>query len=138
MEKEMAELEEILSASHEEKSAFIDLGGYYSAGPGSLLDNMLQDIRVRNVAADTGETWPQLSVETIIESDPDVYISLYSTPEELRQVPGLSELACIQNEDTLIFYDGLSPEADRIQRAGPRLAEGTRLLAEQVYPELFQ
>ncbi len=138
MEAEMAELEEILSAGHEEKSAFIDLGGYYSAGPGSLLGNMLEDIGVRNVAAETGEMWPQLSVETIIESNPDVYISLYSTPEELRQVAGLSELACIQSDDTLIFYDGLSPEADRIQRAGPRLAEGTRLLAEQVYPELFQ
>ena len=138
MEAEMAELEEILSAKTEEKSAFIDLGDYYSAGPGSLLGNMLEDIGVRNVAADTGEMWPQLSMEKIIESNPDVYISLYSTPEDLRQVAGLSELACIQGEDTLIYFDGLSPEADLIQRAGPRLAEGTRLLAEQIYPELFQ
>ncbi len=138
MEAEMAELEEILAANTEEKSAFIDLGSYYSAGPGSLLGNMLEDIGVRNVAADSGEMWPQLSVEKIIESNPDVYISLYSTPEDLRQVAGLSELACIQGEDTLIYFDGLSPEADLIQRAGPRLAEGTRLLAERIYPELFQ
>ena len=136
MEAEMAQLQEILSANTEEKSAFIDLGGYYSAGEGSLLGNMLEDIGVRNVAADTGEMWPQLSVEKIIESDPDVYISLYTTPEELKQVSGLSELDCIKN-DRIVYYDGLSPEADMIQRAGPRLAEGTRLLAEQIYPELF-
>ena len=136
MEKEMTDLREILSANTEEKSAFIDLGDYYSAGEGSLLGNMLEDIGVRNIAADTGEAWPQLSVETIIEADPDVYISLYTSPEELKQVPGLSSLDCIQN-DQIIYYDGLSPEADLIQRAGPRLAEGTRLLAEQIYPELF-
>lgn len=136
MEAEMDGLQEILSANTEEKSAFIDLGDYYSAGEGSLLGNMLENIGVRNVAADTGETWPQLSLEKIIESNPDVYISLYSTPENLKAVSGLSELDCIRN-DRIIYYDGLSPEADMIQRAGPRLAEGTRLLAEQIYPELF-
>ena len=51
-------------------------------------------------------------------------------------MPGLSSLDCIKN-DQIIYYDGLSPEADLIQRAGPRLAEGTRLLAERIYPELF-
>ena len=136
MEAEMAELEEILSANTVEKSAFVDLGDYYSAGEGSLLGSMLEDIGVRNIAAATGEAWPQLSVETIIEANPDVYISLYTTPEELKQVPGLSSLDCIKN-DQIIYYDGLSPEADLIQRAGPRLAEGTRLLAERIYPELF-
>ena len=136
MEAQMEELQEILSKKTEEKSAFIDLGDYYSAGEGSLLGNMLDDIGVRNIAADTGEMWPQLSLEKIIESDPDVYISLYTAPEDLKAVSGLSSLECI-TEGRIIYYDGLSPEADMIQRAGPRLAEGTRLLAEQIYPELF-
>ena len=43
----------------------------------------------------------------------------------------------VHQRGRIIYYDGLSPEADMIQRAGPRLAEGTRLLAEQIYPELF-
>ena len=136
MEAELAELQEILSANTEEKSAFIDLGDYYSAGEGSLLGNMLDDIGVLNVAADSGEMWPQLSVETIIESNPDVYISLYTTPEELKAVSGLSELDCIQN-DSIIYIESLSEESDLIQRPGPRLVEGTRLLAEMIYPELF-
>lgn len=136
MEEKMAGLQEILSSNTEKKSAFIDLGDYYSAGAGSLLGNMLEDIGVENVAADTGEAWPQLSVEKIIESNPDVYISLYTTPEDLKNVSGLSSLDCMKN-DRIIYFDGLSPEADLIQRAGPRLAEGTRLLAEQIYPELF-
>lgn len=136
MESDMEEIQGILAAKTEAKSAFIDLGDYYSAGPGSLLGSVLDDIGVENVVADTGEAWPQVSVEKIIESDPDVYISLFTAPEELKQVAGLSSLDCIQN-DQIIYYDGLSPEADLIQRAGPRLVEGMRLLAEQIYPELF-
>ena len=136
MESDMEEIQGILAAKTEAKSAFIDLGDYYSAGPGSLLGSVLDDIGVENVVADTGEAWPQVSVEKIIESDPDVYISLFTAPEELKQVAGLSSLDCIQN-DQIIYYDGLSPEADLIQRASPRLVEGMRLLAEQIYPELF-
>ena len=136
MGSDMEEIQGILAAKTEAKSAFIDLGDYYSAGPGSLLGSVLDDIGVENVVADTGEAWPQVSVEKIIESDPDVYISLFTAPEELKQVAGLSSLDCIQN-DQIIYYDGLSPEADLIQRAGPRLVEGMRLLAEQIYPELF-
>lgn len=136
MSEELAELQEIVSGVQEPKSAFIDLGSFYSAGKGSLLGNMLLDLGVENIVDDTGEMWPQLSVETIIEKNPDVYISLFTTPEELKQTAGVSELDCIKN-DQIIFFDGLSPEADMIQRAGPRLVEGTKLLAEQIYPELF-
>lgn len=136
MEAKMTELREILASNTEKKTAFIDLGDYYSAGEGSLLGNMLDDIGVRNVAADTGEMWPQLSVETIIESNPDVYISFYSSPDELKAVSGLSELDCIQN-DRIVYFESLSPDSDLVQRAGPRLAEGTWLLAEKIYPELF-
>lgn len=136
MEMDLADLQELLAGKEETRSAFIDLGGYYSAGPGSLLGNVLEDLEVENVVADTGEAWPQVSVEKIIESDPDIYISLYTTPDELKQVSGLSSLDCIQN-DQIIYYDGLSPEADLIQRAGPRLAEGMWLLAGEIYPELL-
>lgn len=136
MDAEMAELKQILSKRSDDVSAFIDLGSYYSAGADSLLGNMLEDIGVKNVAADTGEAWPQLSVEKIIEYDPDIYISLFTTPEELKQVSGLSSLDCIKN-DKILFFEALSAEGDLIQRAGPRLAEGTKLLAQKIYPELF-
>ena len=137
MTQEMDELQEILAGRTEDKSAFIDLGMYYSAGEGSLLGNMLDDIGVTNVAADTGEMWPQLSVEKIIEANPDVYISLYTTAEELQQTSGLQDMDCIKN-GAIIYYEGTSQEASMIQRSGPRLVEGTRLLAEQIYPELFE
>ncbi len=111
-------LKETIADEAGTKSAFIDLGFYYSAGTGSLLGNMLNDLGVINIADDSGELWPQLSVETIIEKNPDLYISLYTTPEELKQVSGLNELDCIAG-DHIIYYDGLSSEASMIQRPGP-------------------
>ncbi|RHV86087.1 ABC transporter substrate-binding protein [Lachnospiraceae bacterium OF09-33XD] len=136
MTAELEELKDVIAEGGAEKSAFIDLGSYYSAGTGSLLGNMLNDLSVRNIAEDTGETWPQLSLEKIIESDPDIYISLFTSPEELKQTSGLNDLECIKNGN-IIYFEGLSPEADMIQRAGPRIVEGTKLLAEKIYPELF-
>lgn len=136
MTAELEELKAVIAEGSAEKSAFIDLGSYYSAGTGSLLGNMLNDLSVRNIAEDTGEMWPQLSLEKIIESDPDIYISLFTSPEELKQTSGLNDLECIKNGN-IIYFEGLSPEADMIQRAGPRIVEGTKLLAEKIYPELF-
>ena len=57
--------------------------------------------------------------------------------EELQQISGLQDMDCIKN-GAIIYYDGMSQEASMIQRSGPRLVEGTRLLAEQIYPELFE
>ncbi len=134
-----ADLEEVqqITASHpEEKSVFVDLGSFYSVGPGSLLYDMLDRIGVENITEDTGTAYPQLSAESIIEKDPDIYISLYSTPDELKQTAGLDELDCVKN-DSILFFEALSEEADIIQRPSPRVVEGIRLLAEKIYPDLF-
>lgn len=56
------------------------------------------DSNVENVAADADSAWPQLSAEAVVEANPDVYISLYSTLEDVQQTAGLSDLACL-NED---------------------------------------
>ncbi len=136
MDADLKDLQAALSSVKEKKSLFVDIGSFYSAGPGSLLADMLDKMDVTNVAADTGEAYPQLSVEAIIEKNPDIYLSLYSTPEELKEVAGLNELDCIK-EDHIVFYEALSKEADMIQRPGPRVVEGMRLLAEQIYPDLF-
>lgn len=137
MEKDLAKIQEITAGAKEKKSVFIDIGAFYSAGSGSLLDDELNKLGAVNIAADSGETWPQLSVETIIEKNPDLYISLYTSLDDLKATSGLNELDCIKN-DQIVFYDGLSKEADMIQRPGPRVVEGIRLLAQDIYPELFE
>lgn len=136
MEADLKDLQDKVASAKEKKSVFVDLGMFYSAGPGSLLDDMLSQINVANIAADTEETWPQLSVEAIIEKNPDFYLSLFTTPDELKQTTGVKELDCIKNGN-IIFYEGLSEKADMIQRPGPRVVEGIRILAGHFYPGLF-
>lgn len=134
---DLKQLQDKIAANKEEVSAFIDLGSYYSAGKDSLLGNMLNDISVKNIAEDSGEQWPQLSVEKIVEANPDVYISLYTSPKDLKKVSGLSDLDCIKN-DKIVYYEPESDEANLIQRAGPGIVEGEETLAKSIYPDLFK
>ncbi|MGL4607543.1 MAG: ABC transporter substrate-binding protein [Eubacteriaceae bacterium] len=120
----------------EQKTVFIDVGEFFSAGPGSMLDSMLNDVNGINVAADTGKQWPQLTTEQIIASNPDVYISFYGTPEEIKAVPGFDKITAIK-DNAIPYYAFLSADADLIQRPGPRIVEGLRLLAADIYPSLF-
>lgn len=138
MEDEWTDLSAELENVKEEKSAFIDIGSLYSAGPSSLLDNSMQMIKVENVAADADSAWPQLSAEAVVEANPDVYISLYSTLEDVQQTAGLSDLACLNEDGGFIYTDGSSVEGDMIQRPGPRYVEGLKVLAELVYPEIAE
>lgn len=138
MEDEWEELSTRLEAVTEQKSAFIDIGGLYSAGPSSVLDNSLQLLKVTNIAGEADSAWPQLSAEMIVEADPDVYISLYPTLEEVKETAGLAELDCLNEEGGFIYIDGSSEEGDLIQRSGPRYVEGLKVLAELIYPELAE
>lgn len=132
MDARLKKIQESVPSEGEGKSVFIDIGSFYSAGPGSLLDDMLNQIGAVNVAADTGETWPQLSVESIVEKNPDVYISLYTAQEELDKTAGLKDLDCMKG-DSFIYFQEFSNESDMIQRAGPRVVDGIEVLADRIY-----
>lgn len=138
MESEWKDLSAELEKVKEAKSAFIDLGSLYSAGPGSMLDHSLQMIGVTNIAADADTAWPQLSAEVIVKADPDVYVSLFSQLEDVLQTAGLSDLRCLNEEGGFIYIDGASEDGDKIQRPGPRYIEGLQALAEQIYPEIVE
>lgn len=119
-----------------QKSVFFDIGKFHSAGPGSTLDSMLTDLNAKNIAADGTEQWPTLSTEEIIADNPDVYISLYTKPEDVKATPGFDKINAIINNQ-LIYFEYLTPESDMIQRPGPRIIEGMALIAESIYPEVF-
>lgn len=124
------EIEDKAAGIEKEKSVFFDLGSYYTAGPGSFLNNVLTDIHVINIAADTGEAWPQLSVENIVSANPDVYISTFTPADELRAVSGFASLECMKDENLKVLDADL---ADRVQRAGPRIVDAEKELMELIY-----
>jgi len=136
MAAEREALSEKAQTAKTQKAVFFDIGKFYSAGPGSTLDSMLTDLNAVNIAADRTDQWPQLSTEEIIADNPDVYISLYTTPEEIKATPGFDKINAIIN-DQVIYFEFLTLESDMIQRPGPRIIEGMALIAESIYPEIF-
>ena len=140
MDAEWADLSKELEAVADDaqKSAFIDIGSLYSAGPDSMLDNSMKLIKVKNIAEDADSAWPQLSAETVVAADPDVYISLFSTLDDVKQTAGFENLDCLNEDGGFIYIDGMSEEGDMIQRPGPRYVEGLKVLAELVYPEIAE
>ena len=136
MAADRAALIEKAKTARTQKSVFFDIGKFYTAGPGSTLDSMLTDLNAVNIAADGAEQWPQLSTEEIIADNPDVYISLYTKPEDVKATPGFDKINAVIN-DQLVYFEYLTPESDMIQRPGPRIIDGMALIAESIYPEIF-
>ncbi len=119
-----------------QRSVFVDIGGFYSAGPGSMMDAMLRELNAINIAGDGSSQWVQVSTEEIIADNPDVYISLFAQADEIKATPGFDKINAIKN-DRLIYINDQSEQNDMISRSGPRIIKGMALLAEAIYPEQF-
>lgn len=121
----------------EKKSVFVDIGGFYSAGPNSFMNDMLSIINVENIAGDAETAWPQLNIEQIIEKNPQVYISLYTSAEDIKAIEGFQAIDAVANDNIYVLPFG-TVENDIIQRPGPRCIDGLEVLAKTIYPEAFQ
>lgn len=136
MEEKRAEIKNKVAQAGKKLKVFIDLGDFFSCGTGTFLDEALSDLGAVNIAGETGIMFPQLSAEQILDADPDVYLSFAYPADQLRATAGFSALKSFQN-NTVIFFEPGTAEADILQRSGPRMAEGLELLAQKIYPELY-
>ena len=111
--------------------AFIEIerSPLYSAGPNTLVGNVVEAAGFTNVAQIKG--YQPVNIESLLASPPDVYITTSDKPKteilaQLRQSPTLSKLDCIR-EGRVIVING-----DLILRPSPRLKQGIEKLKEQV------
>lgn len=119
------------------KNVFVDLGSYYSVGPNSFIGSMLKEINVTNIAEDSETDYPQLTLEKIIEANPDVYISTITPAADIKKVVGIESTNAFKNNNIIEFAYG-TPEHDMIQQPGPRVIEGLEIYAKSIYPEAFK
>ncbi len=110
--------------------AFIEIGRspLYSAGPDTLVGNVIEAAGFSNVAKIKG--YAPYNFESLLSAPPDVYIVTSDKPKtqvvaELRKSPALSKLDCVQ-KGRVIVMDG-----DLILRPSPRLKQGIEKLREQ-------
>ncbi len=130
MKEDLAALEEKV-ADFDEKSVFIDLGQLYSSGSEDYLGASLSLIKADNIALDAGKNSPQLSAETVIEKNPQVYIALSSEADFVKP-DGFDEIDAFKN-GKVYFIDYADPATDMITRDGPRFIEGLTYLADLIH-----
>lgn len=107
----------------------------YTAGKGTFITQLIERAGGYNIAADL-DSYPQLSLEQVVEADPAFIIlgdARYGiTPESIAERPGWGNLSAVKNGNVLPFND------DLVSRPGPRLVDALEELAKLLRPELFE
>lgn len=122
----------------EPKTVFVetsDAPEIYTAGKDTFMQEMLDMIHAKNVAADTSG-WFKIDAEQIIAKNPDVIVVKYDyVPDILTKIPqraGFETITAVKN-NAIVQVD-----ASTTSRTGPRLADGLEELAKAIYPEVFE
>lgn len=117
---------------------FWELGAeLYTAGPGSFINDLITLAGGENIAAGTGQPWPQMSVEAIILQDPDVIIladhNYGETIDTVKQRPGWANIRAVKAGRIIELVND-----DIVSRQGPRIVDGLEFIARALHPELFK
>lgn len=108
---------------------------YFSAGSGTFIGDLYGMLGAANIADVTGEAYPQMSAEAIIQADPDVIVladeDAGESAETVKARPGWGSVSAVKNDRIYVI------DPDIVSRPGPRLVEALRTLAGYLYPELL-
>jgi len=108
-----------------------------AVGSGIFLDELITQAHGSNIAADTHQQWPQLSLEVAVAKQPEVIIdgSMGSEEKGQEQLFGVwqnfPELPAVR--DGRLY----GRRSYTLLRPGPRLAEGFEEIARLIHPECF-
>lgn len=134
MKKELASIKAKLAGA-EPVTAFIEIGWnpLFTAGPGTLLDDLLVHAGGTNVVKEKG--YVGYSVEQLVSDQPRVYLGTASSigdPKAFPKRPGYSALSAVKAGRVFPLND------DLVSRPGPRVIAGVREIASALHPELFK
>lgn len=134
MKEDLAEIEEAVG-TEQPATAFLEIAQnpLFTAGPGTLLDDLVTAAGGRNVVKGSG--YVGYSVEQLLADDPSVYLATkgsMSNPAELEKRAGYGKLGAVKAGRVAVLDDNL------VSRPGPRIVEGVRLIAEALHPEALR
>jgi cobalamin transport system substrate-binding protein len=108
-----------------------------AVGKGTYQDELIELAHGTNIAAQTGERWPNLGIEFVLEQAPDVIIDAGMGSEEMDRESGVAfwrsypSLPAVR-EDRIYGY-----QAYELLRPGPRVPETFETVARYIHPERF-
>ena len=110
----------------------------WTAGGGSFIDDVITIAGGENIASRVVDDYTQLSIEEIVNADPDFIIiqtMMGGVPtvavEVLEQHPIWQQLSAVK-EGNIYLING-----DLVSRPGPRITQGLEETAKILHPELF-
>jgi iron complex transport system substrate-binding protein len=105
-----------------------------AVGGGTYLDELLKMARATNIAADSAQTWPRLSLEYIIAMRPQVILDgqMGTDPNSPSSFWAKYSTIPAVHDDRVVGY----PENPTLH-PGPRIAQTLELLARLIHPEAF-
>lgn len=122
-----AAAQSLLPAARQQRVYFEVSPTPYGASEASFIGQTLQRLGVRNILPASLGPFPQINPEFVVRAQPDVIMAGDSSRANMAQRPGWSQLKAIQSGKVCAFS---SEESDMLVRAGPRIAEGARLMVQ--------
>ncbi|WP_380166025.1 ABC transporter substrate-binding protein [Jannaschia sp. R86511] len=134
-----AELTEQMAADIDAAVASVDLAepltyyheldpSFYTASGDTFIGEVYSLFGLENIADATGEAYPQLSQEFVVEADPDVIFvtsgDFSDSPEDIAARPGWDQVDAVEGEDVVVV------DADEASRWGPRVVDFVESVAE--------
>ena len=108
-----------------------------AAGPGTFVDEMIQIAGGRNVMHDAPAGWPAVSVEEIVDRQPDLVLLAVSDTSDTRRRREFEESAGFRQLRAVAQGRVMLLDANLFNRPGPALAEALRGLVSRIHPELL-
>lgn len=131
-------LEERLKEAQETPLVFYEVWDdpFMSVNKNTFVGQLITMAGGENLTHDAPSEYPIVSLETIIDRDPNVYIlptghGLIQSTENITSRTGFKLIDAVKN-NRIFFVD-----QDIILRPGPRIIDGLEKLAQAIHPQLF-
>ncbi|MFQ5694545.1 MAG: ABC transporter substrate-binding protein, partial [Terriglobia bacterium] len=107
-----------------------------TAGSDTFLNDVLRRAGARSITARIPQSWPRLSVEEVIERNPDYLVlpdahDLRERLARLAAVPPWKNLRAVEQQQIIWLNEG-------VLRPGPRLVDAIEELARALHPDDFE
>ncbi len=99
----------------------------YGASESSFIGETLQRLGVGNILPAALGPFPKVNPEFVVRAQPDVILAGDSSRATMLQRPGWSHMRAVRENRLCVLTQ---EQADVLVRAGPRMAEGARLMVQ--------
>lgn len=105
----------------------------YSVGPNSFIGTLLAKAGGLNIIPAALGDFPKINPELVVAANPAVIVGI--SRDDAARRPGWANLQAVKDGRVHKLSEA---QDDLVSRAGPRVAEGLRVLARLLHPDLFR